>query len=49
MTELKDTGIVPGSGIEVGSIARYGDAVPVGAVGGEVRPLLAHAVLVRAR
>jgi DtxR family Mn-dependent transcriptional regulator len=51
MTELKSAGIVPGQGVEVGPIPRFGDAVPVGEDGaqGAVRPLLAHAVLIRAR
>jgi DtxR family Mn-dependent transcriptional regulator len=51
MTELKSAGIVPGQGVDVGSIPRFGDAVPVGqdGAGGAVRPLLAHAVLIRAR
>jgi DtxR family Mn-dependent transcriptional regulator len=51
MTELKAAGIVPGQDVEVGAIPRFGAAVPVGT--GEdtasVQPLLAHAVLVRAR
>jgi DtxR family Mn-dependent transcriptional regulator len=47
MTELKSVGIVPGQNVEVRSIARYGDAVPVGGNGATVAPLVAHAVLVR--
>jgi DtxR family Mn-dependent transcriptional regulator len=47
MTELKSVGIVPGQSVEVRSIARYGDAVPVGGNGATVDPLVAHAVLVR--
>jgi DtxR family Mn-dependent transcriptional regulator len=51
MTELKSAGVVPGQAIEVGSIARFGDAVPVTAEGesATVAPLIAHAVLIRAR
>jgi DtxR family Mn-dependent transcriptional regulator len=51
MTELKAAGIVPGQDVEVKAIPRFGDAVPVGAQGelASVQPLLAHAVLVRAR
>ncbi|HTK61992.1 MAG TPA: metal-dependent transcriptional regulator [Pseudonocardia sp.] len=51
MTDLKSAGVVPGQGIEVGSIARFGDAVPVTAEGesASVAPLIAHAVLVRTR
>lgn len=50
MTELKQSGIVPGQSVDVGSISRFGDAVPVGAVGeqAQVAPLIAHAVLIRA-
>jgi len=42
---------VPGQDVEVSSIPRFGDAVPVHAEGeqAQVQPLLAHAVLVRAR
>lgn len=51
MADLKAAGVVPGNDIEVKSIPRFGDAVPV--VSGEgtatVAPLVAHAVLVRAR
>lgn len=51
MTELKSAGIVPGQDVEVSSIPRFGDAVPVHSEGeqAQVQPLLAHAVLVRAR
>lgn len=51
MTELKQSGIVPGQSVEVGSISRFGDAVPVGAEGeqAQVAPLIAHAVLIRAQ
>ena len=51
MTELKSAGIVPGQDVEVSSIPRFGDAVPVHAAGeqAQVQPLLAHAVLVRVR
>jgi DtxR family transcriptional regulator, Mn-dependent transcriptional regulator len=51
MTELKAAGIVPGQDVEVRGISRFGDAVPVGGTedGSAVQPLLAHAVLVRAR
>ena len=51
MTELKVAGIVPGREIDVRSIPRFGDAVPVSAESAEstVAPLIAHAVLVRAR
>jgi DtxR family transcriptional regulator, Mn-dependent transcriptional regulator len=50
MGELKLAGIVPGRDVEVGSIPRFGDAVPVTADGetATVAPLIAHAVLVRA-
>jgi DtxR family transcriptional regulator, Mn-dependent transcriptional regulator len=54
MAELKDAGIVPGHDVDVRAIARFGDAVPVessgaGSAGSAVAPLIAHAVLVRAR
>ncbi|HXV92994.1 MAG TPA: iron dependent repressor, metal binding and dimerization domain protein [Pseudonocardia sp.] len=51
MAELKTAGIVPGHEVEVRPISRYGDAVPVSGAEGEasVAPLIAHAVLVRAR
>jgi DtxR family Mn-dependent transcriptional regulator len=51
MTELKAAGIVPGQDVSVGAIPRFGDAVPVTSAGapGTVPPLIAHAVLVRAR
>jgi DtxR family Mn-dependent transcriptional regulator len=51
MTELKSAGIVPGQDVEVSGIPRFGDAVPVISEGerAKVQPLLAHAVLVRAR
>ncbi|GAA1849393.1 metal-dependent transcriptional regulator [Pseudonocardia ailaonensis] len=49
MGELKLAGIVPGKDVEVGSIPRFGDAVPVTEDGerSTVAPLIAHAVLVR--
>jgi DtxR family transcriptional regulator, iron-dependent repressor len=51
MAELKGAGIVPGHGVDVQPISRFGDAVPVTSDGAssEVAPLIAHAVLVRAR
>ena len=51
MTDLKSAGVVPGGEVEVGSIPRFGDAVPVTSAGqtSRVEPLIAHAVLVRAR
>jgi DtxR family transcriptional regulator, Mn-dependent transcriptional regulator len=51
MAELKDAGVVPGHQIDVTAIPRFGDAVVVTSAGGEaaVAPLIAHAVLVRAR
>ena len=52
MGELKNAGIVPGQDVAVSSISRFGDAVPVagdGTPAGTVAPLIAHAVLVRAR
>ena len=51
MAELKAAGIVPGNDVEVQSIPRFGDAVPVVSAEGTatVAPLIAHAVLVRAR
>jgi DtxR family transcriptional regulator, Mn-dependent transcriptional regulator len=51
MAELKTVGIVPGQDVNVQAISRYGDPVPVGPEGAdaEVAPLVAHAVLVRAR
>lgn len=51
MTELKSAGIVPGQDVQIGSIPRFGDAVPVQLDGeqAKVQPLLAHAVLVRPR
>jgi DtxR family Mn-dependent transcriptional regulator len=51
MAELKDAGIVPGHDVDVQAIARFGDAVPVNSAGSDsaVAPLIAHAVLVRAR
>jgi DtxR family transcriptional regulator, Mn-dependent transcriptional regulator len=51
MAELKGAGIVPGGDVQVRSISRFGVAVPVAAEGAEasVAPLIAHAVLVRAR
>jgi Mn-dependent transcriptional regulator len=52
MGELKSAGIVPGQDVQVSPISRFGDPVPVQGEGtppGEVAPLIAHAVLVRAR
>ena len=51
MAELKAAGVVPGNAVEVRSIARFGDPVPVVSADGNasVAPLIAHAVLVRAR
>lgn len=53
MSELKAAGVVPGQDVDVRPIARFGEAVPVVATGDTERsavvPLLAHAVLVRAR
>lgn len=51
MAGLKAAGVVPGEDVDVAAIARYGDAVPVKAGGADaaVAPLIAHAVLVRAR
>jgi DtxR family Mn-dependent transcriptional regulator len=51
MAELKSAGIVPGNGVEVRAISRFGEAVPVASDGSEasVAPLIAHAVLVAAR
>ena len=52
MVDLKSAGVVPGQDVEVGSISRFGEAVPVTAPDGAsttVAPLVAHAVLVRAR
>ncbi|MFC4950611.1 metal-dependent transcriptional regulator [Pseudonocardia sp. GCM10023141] len=51
MADLKGSGIVPGQDVDVQSIARFGDAVPIHWNSGisSVAPLIAHAVLVRAR
>lgn len=51
MAELKVAGIVPGHGVEVRAISRFGESVPVMSGDGEaaVDPLIAHAVLVTAR
>jgi DtxR family Mn-dependent transcriptional regulator len=51
MTDLKAAGVVPGNAVEVRAIARFGDSVPVVSAEGtaSVAPLVAHAVLVRAR
>ena len=51
MADLKAAGVVPGNAVEVRSIARFGDPVPVVSAEGNasVAPLIAHAVLVRAR
>jgi DtxR family transcriptional regulator, Mn-dependent transcriptional regulator len=51
MVELKSAGVVPGRQIEVGSISRFGEAVPVTSSESEtttITPPVAHAVLVRA-
>src|SRR2546423_7750808 len=51
MADLKSAGIVPGQDVDVDAIARFGDAVKVASNGAaaSVAPLIAHAVLVRAR
>lgn len=51
MGELKDAGILPGHDVHVQAIMRFGDPVPVSSEGydSSVAPLIAHAVLVRAR
>ncbi|MCO1658373.1 metal-dependent transcriptional regulator [Pseudonocardia humida] len=51
MAELKGAGIVPGLDVDVRSISRFGESVPVSSRGAEsaVAPLIAHAVLVAAR
>jgi DtxR family Mn-dependent transcriptional regulator len=51
MAELKGAGIFPGHDVEVRSISRFGESVPVSSQGAEsaVAPLIAHAVLVAAR
>jgi DtxR family Mn-dependent transcriptional regulator len=51
MADLKTAGIVPGQDVEVDAISRFGDAVTVASHGASssVAPLIAHAVLVRAR
>lgn len=51
MTELKAAGVVPGLSVDVGSISRFGEAVPVttGGQAATVPPLIAHAVLIRPR
>jgi DtxR family Mn-dependent transcriptional regulator len=51
MTDLKAAGVMPGNAVEVRAIARFGDSVPVVSAEGtaSVAPLVAHAVLVRAR
>ncbi len=51
MAGLKSAGIVPGHDVDVQAITRFGDAVPVESDGSTstVAPLIAHAVLVRAR
>jgi DtxR family Mn-dependent transcriptional regulator len=51
MAELKECGIVPGHDVQVEAISRFGDSVPVASEGvsSTVEPLIAHAVLVRAR
>jgi DtxR family Mn-dependent transcriptional regulator len=51
MAELKEAGIVPGHGVDVQPISRFGDPVEVVSHGtsAPVAPLIAHAVLVKAR
>jgi len=52
MVELKSAGVVPGQDVQVGSISRFGEAVPVSTVDGGATSIaanVAHAVLVRAR
>lgn len=51
MADLKTAGIVPGQDVDVDAISRFGDAVKVASNGASssVAPLIAHAVLVRAR
>jgi DtxR family transcriptional regulator, Mn-dependent transcriptional regulator len=51
MADLKSAGIVPGQDVAVDAISRFGDAVTVESNGASssVAPLIAHAVLVRAR
>jgi len=51
MGELKDAGIVPGHNVHVQAVMRFDDAVLVSSEGydSSVAPLIAHAVLVRAR
>jgi DtxR family Mn-dependent transcriptional regulator len=51
MADLKSAGIVPGQDVDVDAISRFGDAVSVESNGAasSVAPLIAHAVLVRAR
>jgi len=52
MVDLKSAGVVPGQDVQVGSISRFGEAVPVSTVDGGATSIaanVAHAVLVRAR
>ena len=51
MADLKTAGIVPGRDVDVDAISRFGDAVSVASNGSSasVAPLIAHAVLVKAR
>jgi DtxR family Mn-dependent transcriptional regulator len=51
MADLKSAGIVPGQDVDVNAISRFGDAVTVASNGqsASVAPLIAHAVLVKAR
>jgi DtxR family Mn-dependent transcriptional regulator len=51
MADLKTAGIVPGQDVDVDAISRFGDTVTVESNGStaSVAPLIAHAVLVRAR
>jgi DtxR family Mn-dependent transcriptional regulator len=51
MVELKQAGVVPGQLVDVGTISRFGEPVPLTTPDGTsatVAPLVAHAVLVRA-
>jgi len=52
MVDLKSAGVVPGQDVQVGSISRFGEAVPVSTARGGATSIVAnvaHAVLVRAR
>jgi DtxR family Mn-dependent transcriptional regulator len=51
MVELKAAGVIPGQVVDVGTISRFGDAVPVTSADGTAAAVtanVAHAVLVRA-